>query len=191
MQENVKKLFDVYFGESFLLTRADMSELPVNPQNVQKESACPSNRADLTPVALWRRCDKNSDNNGATRLASVRCPVGLAFDIERQTCDWKTKVNNCDVIESKSMRKKQWRIHGQFVFALSPVQNRVGTYRHCFLVETWYLSPILTYRCTKSGLKQITCPSGLAFDIDKQTCDWKGKVNNCDKLESKSHFRVR
>jgi hypothetical protein len=107
MQENVKKLFDVYFGESFLLTRADMSELPVNPQNVQKESACPSNRADLTPVALWRRCDKNSDNNGATRLASVRCPVGLAFDIERQTCDWKTKVNNCDVIESKSMRKKQ------------------------------------------------------------------------------------
>lgn len=42
------------------------------------------------------------------------------------------------------------------------------------------------YRCTKSGLKQITCPSGLAFDIDKQTCDWKGKVTNCDKLESKS-----
>ncbi|CAD1480306.1 unnamed protein product, partial [Heterotrigona itama] len=37
--------------------------------------------------------------------------------------------------------------------------------------------------CTKSGLKQITCPSGLAFDLDKQTCDWKGKVTNCDKLE--------
>lgn len=45
----------------------------------------------------------------------------------------------------------------------------------------------LIARCTKSGLKQITCPSGLAFDIDKQTCDWKGKVTNCDKLESKSH----
>lgn len=43
----------------------------------------------------------------------------------------------------------------------------------------------MTYRCTKSGLKQITCPSGLAFDIDKQTCDWKGKVTTCDKLESK------
>lgn len=40
-------------------------------------------------------------------------------------------------------------------------------------------------RCTRSGLKQITCPSGLAFDLDKQTCDWKGKVTNCDKLESK------
>lgn len=39
-----------------------------------------------------------------------------------------------------------------------------------------------------SGLKQITCPSGLAFDIDKQTCDWKGKVTNCDKLESKSQL---
>ena len=40
-------------------------------------------------------------------------------------------------------------------------------------------------RCTKSGIKQITCPSGLAFDIDKQTCDWRAKVTNCDKLDSK------
>lgn len=40
-------------------------------------------------------------------------------------------------------------------------------------------------RCTRSGLKQITCPSGLAFDIDKQTCDWKVKVTNCDQKESK------
>lgn len=41
-------------------------------------------------------------------------------------------------------------------------------------------------RCTKSGLKQITCPSGLSFDIEKQTCDWKAKVTNCDQKESKS-----
>lgn len=45
----------------------------------------------------------NSDNNGVTRLASVRCPVGLAFDIDRQTCDWKTNVKNCDRLESKWM----------------------------------------------------------------------------------------
>jgi hypothetical protein len=37
-------------------------------------------------------------------------------------------------------------------------------------------------------LKQITCPSGLAFDIEKQTCDWKAKVDNCDRKESK--FRM-
>lgn len=40
-------------------------------------------------------------------------------------------------------------------------------------------------RCTRSGLKQITCPSGLSFDVDKQTCDWKAKVTNCNKKESK------
>lgn len=34
-------------------------------------------------------------------MASVRCPVGLAFDIDRQTCDWKTNVKNCDRLESK------------------------------------------------------------------------------------------
>lgn len=40
-------------------------------------------------------------------------------------------------------------------------------------------------RCTKSGLKEIQCPSGLAFDIMKQTCDWKAKVTNCNEKESK------
>lgn len=45
------------------------------------------------------RCDKGE--NAVTRLASVRCPIGLAFDIDRQTCDWKTHVQNCDKIESK------------------------------------------------------------------------------------------
>jgi Chitin binding Peritrophin-A domain len=48
-----------------------------------------------------------------------------------------------------------------------------------------FLSHLYTLRCTRAGLKQITCPSGLAFDIEKQTCDWKAKVDNCDKKESK------
>ncbi|KAJ8920602.1 hypothetical protein NQ315_004741, partial [Exocentrus adspersus] len=47
------------------------------------------------------RCDMNADNNGVTRLASVKCPTGLAFDLDRQTCDWKTNVKNCDRLESK------------------------------------------------------------------------------------------
>lgn len=46
------------------------------------------------------RCDKATEI-GVTRLATVRCPTGLAFDIERQTCDWKTNVKNCDQLESK------------------------------------------------------------------------------------------
>ncbi|CAG5096380.1 Similar to CDA1: Chitin deacetylase 1 (Bombyx mori) [Cotesia congregata] len=39
-------------------------------------------------------------------------------------------------------------------------------------------------QCTSSGLQAIRCPAGLYFDIDKQTCDWKGAVNNC-KLKNK------
>ncbi|KAG8291516.1 hypothetical protein J6590_058285 [Homalodisca vitripennis] len=46
------------------------------------------------------RCDKAAEN-GKTRLAGVRCPNGLAFDIDRQTCDWKTNVKNCEELESK------------------------------------------------------------------------------------------
>merc|ERR1712088_756411 len=35
-------------------------------------------------------------------------------------------------------------------------------------------------QCTSSGLQAIRCPAGLAFDIEKQTCDWKDSVKNCD-----------
>ena len=32
------------------------------------------------------------------------------------------------------------------------------------------------------GLQAIRCPPGLAFDLEKQTCDWKWAVKNCDQL---------
>ncbi|CAN8003902.1 chitin deacetylase 1 [Ixodes scapularis] len=38
-------------------------------------------------------------------------------------------------------------------------------------------------RCSVQGLLALRCPSGLAFDIDKQTCDWKANVKNCEQLE--------
>lgn len=40
-------------------------------------------------------------------------------------------------------------------------------------------------RCSVQGLLALRCPSGLAFDIEKQTCDWKTNVKNCAQLESK------
>lgn len=43
------------------------------------------------------RCDR-AGLAGTIRLAAVRCPAGLAFDIQTQTCNWKAKVNNCDVL---------------------------------------------------------------------------------------------
>jgi hypothetical protein len=32
------------------------------------------------------------------RLHALRCPTGLAFDVERQTCDWSHTVHNCHVL---------------------------------------------------------------------------------------------
>ena len=49
-------------------------------------------------------------------------------------------------------------------------------------------------QCTASGLQAIRCPAGLAFDIEKQTCDWKANVNNCDRstnLELSKNFFSR
>ena len=38
------------------------------------------------------RCDR-AGIAGTIRLASVKCPSGLGFDLERQTCDWKARVS--------------------------------------------------------------------------------------------------
>lgn len=38
-------------------------------------------------------------------------------------------------------------------------------------------------RCSDQGLLALRCSAGLAFDIDKQTCDWKSNVKNCAQLE--------
>ena len=37
------------------------------------------------------RCD-SAGPAGTTRLASIRCPSGLAFDLNKQICNWKAKV---------------------------------------------------------------------------------------------------
>lgn len=46
------------------------------------------------------RCDR-AGLTGSIRLAGVKCPNGLAFDIFKQTCDWKGRVTNCDKLESE------------------------------------------------------------------------------------------
>jgi len=38
--------------------------------------------------------------------------------------------------------------------------------------------------CADDGLKALRCPPELVFDIDRQTCDWKLQVSNCN-LKSK------
>jgi len=50
------------------------------------------------------RCDR-AGYAGKIRLASVKCPIGLAFDLVRQTCDWKAKVPNCDELSKPRVAK--------------------------------------------------------------------------------------
>ena len=34
--------------------------------------------------------------------------------------------------------------------------------------------------CADQGLQAIRCPPGLAFDLRKQTCDWRNEVKDCN-----------
>ena len=63
---------------------------------------CPSSQSQcrLCMNILYCRCDR-AGAAGTIRLAAVRCPSSLAFDIDRQTCDWKAKVTTCDKLSSK------------------------------------------------------------------------------------------
>lgn len=45
------------------------------------------------------QCNEHG-KNGLT-LLPLRCPAGLVFDIEKQTCAWRADVNNCKQLESK------------------------------------------------------------------------------------------
>lgn len=38
-------------------------------------------------------------------LQAIRCPAGLYFDIEKQTCDWKDAVKNCK-LKNKERKAK-------------------------------------------------------------------------------------
>ena len=64
----------------------------------QKSLIAPSNNLAFLYLDPFR-CDR-AGLAGTIRLAAVRCPAGLAFDINRQTCDWKAKVENCDRLSS-------------------------------------------------------------------------------------------
>ncbi|KAK8406787.1 hypothetical protein O3P69_007383 [Scylla paramamosain] len=50
------------------------------------------------------RCDR-SGRVGPIRLAAIRCPTQLAFDVDRQVCDWKARVKNCDKLEKPTKVK--------------------------------------------------------------------------------------
>lgn len=99
--------------------------------------------------------------------------------------------------KNKHYTEGLWCMTSDMFLLKTIVENRVSQRTACRVTfySFWvslthnklHLLFIFFIRCTKSGIKQISCPSGLAFDVDKQTCDWKGKVNNCDRLESKSY----
>ena len=50
------------------------------------------------------RCDR-AGVSGVIRLATVKCPHTLAFDLNLQTCDWREKVDNCDQLSKPRLVK--------------------------------------------------------------------------------------
>ncbi|TRY78381.1 hypothetical protein TCAL_13801 [Tigriopus californicus] len=54
------------------------------------------------------RCVGNDFAGGHT-LAAVRCPTGLLFDLDGQTCDWATKVDNCDRLTKPRLARPNFK----------------------------------------------------------------------------------
>jgi hypothetical protein len=54
------------------------------------------------------RCDR-AGVSGTIRLATVKCPNSLAFDLDLQTCNWKRHVDNCDRLSKPRKVKPLFR----------------------------------------------------------------------------------
>lgn len=54
------------------------------------------------------RCVQN-DFQGGFSLAAVRCPSGLVFDLEGQTCNWASQVDNCDRLSKPRLARPNLR----------------------------------------------------------------------------------
>lgn len=103
----------------------------LHPNSNQIEKLCkdrPENEYfRLTTVGDCRdvvRCDK-AGLTGTIRLAGVKCPNGLAFDIFKQTCDWKGRVSNCDKLESKLLSLRHPPRSIIFVIIINSSSDRV------------------------------------------------------------------
>lgn len=48
-------------------------------------------------VQLIKKKTLNIKKISIQGLQAIRCPAGLFFDIEKQTCDWKEAVRNCKI----------------------------------------------------------------------------------------------
>lgn len=121
---------------------------------------------------IWAlRCDNSGENRRSiSRLASVRCPGGLAFDIERQTCDWKTNVKNCKEVESKLSSSETRLMHSndsidfyQFdLFIKCLTALTISTFVFFFF---YFLACLSIKQNIKSDLPFIFFPSKRCFPI--------------------------
>lgn len=98
------------FASIFITLTKAADEATLKPNQIQIEKLCKDRPEDeyfrLTTDGDCRdvvRCDR-AGLTGTIRLGGVKCPNGLAFDVIKQTCDWKGRVNNCDKLESKFLR---------------------------------------------------------------------------------------
>jgi len=82
----------------FVLAQAQDANAPVGEDDAAKQLC-----ANREPQE-WFRLGTKSENDDCRNviqctpagLQAIRCPAGLAFDIEGQTCNWRDQVFNCD-----------------------------------------------------------------------------------------------
>jgi hypothetical protein len=92
-------------------------------------------------------------------MTFVRCTIEIVDESDLLLERYRREVDENDIRDALCKDKNP----GEF-FRL------VAGNRHCRDVVA----------CADGGLQAIRCPPGLAFDLDKQTCEWKDAVKNCN-----------
>lgn len=110
-------------------------------ENIKDFDLIPS----LESCSLYYQCIDGT----AFRLS---CPTGLWFDAEKQTCGQPEDVN-CF----------------QSTTTMAPINNCTDIPNFSYIPS--YESCSLYYQCIDGSAFRLSCPTGLWFDIVRQTCD--------------------
>ena len=128
-----------YLGKILLLVLLQVLSSSCQDVNRLYKQICLDPEAKHVPGEFFRDARVNgkgdcqsvvSCSNGG--LSYLRCPTGLHFDIEEQTCQWAAEVVNCDIVE----RTESVLSDGEISSSATPCNVETCKLPNCFCSTT-------------------------------------------------------
>ena len=137
----------------------------------------------VVPLLNYRKCDEINRNLGEANIADFHDELVPESDILLEEIFKSSEVSNGlfdshvpGKIGDRKKRRRRQVNQDDIREALCKDKNPGEFFR--LLAGDATCRDVVA--CADHGLQAIRCPPGLAFDLRKQTCDWKREVKDCN-----------